>query len=437
MTPRHFLQARAAAQDITPSSSQFLYGYPHVPRMSTGVHDPLLSSALYLHDGRSRLLFITSDIIWVPRAITFAARARIAAATGIPADNILISATHAHSAPITDRLLFDEADPVVPSPDPAYLQQLEDAIVSAATRAAAAARPAELGLTRADAAGIGTNRHDPRGPGNLEVPVLAVRDAATHKPLALMFVCCMHPTVLHEDSTLTSADFPGFARRHLQRLLGSDCVVLHHTGPAGNQSPRHVVTSCTFPEAERLGSILGSAVQRSLSSITCTRDIDLSCRSASVELPVRQFPPVAQAKENLARALRRFQDLQASATPRAEIRTAECDLFGAEETVVLANAAACGRLAPLARSLLPAQVQLLRIGPWKFIGWPGEAFVEFGLDLRAHDPNAFLITLASGHLHGYVATQEAIDRNWYEGANSLFTNPQSGQLLLQASLSLL
>lgn len=437
MTQAPSLHAGAAVIDLTPSSSQFLYGYPHVPRMSTGVHDPLLSSALYLGDGRSRLLFVTNDVIWVPRAITFAARARIAAATDIPADNILISATHTHSAPITDRLLFDEADPVVPSPDPAYLRQLEDAIVSAATRAAAAARPAELGLVRADATGIGTNRHDPAGPSNLQVPILAVRDAATHTPFALMLVCCMHPTVLHEDSTLISADFPGFARQHLHRSLGPDCVVLHHTGPAGNQSPRYVVSSCTFPEAARLGSILGSAVEKALASVSYTRDIDLSCRAASIDLPVRKFPPVPQAWENLALALRRFQALKSSSAPRPDVRTAECDVFGAEETLVLANAAACSRLESLSRSLLPAQVQLLRIGPWKFIAWPGEAFVEWGLDLRARDPNAFLITLASGHLHGYLATQEALDRGWYEAANSLFATPHAGLLLLRTSLSLL
>jgi len=40
------LEAGAAVVEITPRDRQFLYGYPHLRRYSTGVHDPLLSSAL-------------------------------------------------------------------------------------------------------------------------------------------------------------------------------------------------------------------------------------------------------------------------------------------------------------------------------------------------------------------------------------------------------
>ena len=49
------LTAGSATADITPDRPQFLFGYPHVRRYSTGVHDPLLSSALFLSDGRTRL----------------------------------------------------------------------------------------------------------------------------------------------------------------------------------------------------------------------------------------------------------------------------------------------------------------------------------------------------------------------------------------------
>ena len=69
----------------------------------------------------------------------------------------------------------------------------------------------------------------------------------------------MHPTVLHEDSTLVSGDFPAMTRQYLQEhVLGADCPVLYHTGPSGNQSPRHVTRANTFDEAERLGGLLGT-----------------------------------------------------------------------------------------------------------------------------------------------------------------------------------
>jgi len=37
------LQAGAAQVDISPETSQFLWGYPHVARMSTGIHDPIFA----------------------------------------------------------------------------------------------------------------------------------------------------------------------------------------------------------------------------------------------------------------------------------------------------------------------------------------------------------------------------------------------------------
>ncbi len=71
-----------------------------------------------------------------------------------------------------------------------------------------------------------------------------------------MLVCCMHPTVLHEDSKLISRDFPGMAREYLKKnVFGEDCVIVHHTGPEGNQSPRHVTKANTFEEAQRFGAM--------------------------------------------------------------------------------------------------------------------------------------------------------------------------------------
>ena len=61
------LRAGACQSDITPGNSTFLYGYPHVSRDSTGVHDPLLSSSLYLDDGGTGVLLIACDVIFLGR----------------------------------------------------------------------------------------------------------------------------------------------------------------------------------------------------------------------------------------------------------------------------------------------------------------------------------------------------------------------------------
>ena len=70
------LLAGAAATNITPENGLHLAGYPFVKRNSTGVYDPLLSSALYLSDGDTPMIIIANDVIFVPRDLTARVRAR-------------------------------------------------------------------------------------------------------------------------------------------------------------------------------------------------------------------------------------------------------------------------------------------------------------------------------------------------------------------------
>ena len=432
------LLAGSAVADITPSESVFLFGYPNVPRWSTGVHDPLLASALHISDGATAALFVASDIIFVTRSSTQRIRQRITAATGFPGANILISATHTHSGPMTVDYLANEHDSAVPRTDAKYLQWFEDQCVAAAVRAVATAAPARIGLAVGDATGVGSNRRDPDGPADLSLPVLFVQRRADASPLAIMLICSMHPTVLHEDSTLISGDFPGLARRYLQsRVVGAQCPILYHTGPAGNQSPRHVVQSNTLSEANRLGGIVGSAAERALSSISFVDRVRIECRSKEVYLPVREFASVADAERRLRHSLMRLEGLRRAKAPRAAVRTAECDWFGAAETVTLARAAADGRLADVVRSCMPAEVQCIRINDWNFVGWPGELFVEFALQVKAQRPNTFIINYANGELQGYLVTQQAVDEGGYEASNALFKSPEGGDAIVRATLELL
>src|SRR5882757_5340961 len=114
------LFAGAASIEITPPVGAFLAGYPHVRRDSTGVHDPLLSCALYLQNGQEQALVIANDVIYVSKASVARCRARIADATGVPAGNVLISATHTHSGPKTVDPIATSGDAAVPRTDQRY-----------------------------------------------------------------------------------------------------------------------------------------------------------------------------------------------------------------------------------------------------------------------------------------------------------------------------
>lgn len=431
------LRIGAAAVDVTPRLPVFLYGYPQVSRMSTGVHDPLFSSAIYLESGEDTLLFIGTDTIFISRQTAQRVRDRISAATSIDADAILISATHTHSGPATGRYLADLFDTVIPPPDPLYIEQLEDGIVRAGIQAYEARQLAEVGVTVVTVEGLGTHRHDPAGAHERRVSVLVARSLQTRKPLGVMLVCCMHPTVLHEDSTLISGDFPAMARRQLQRsALSESCPVIHHTGPCGNQSPRHVLQSNTFIEAERLGRLLADAIEGTLSHMKYERQMSLRAQSTKVDLPVRHFPSVVEAQKLVDSAGILLNECRYAQAPHAEVRTRECDLFGAEATLTLARADEQGLLRAAVADCLPAEIQVMQIGRWRWVGWPGEFFVEFGQEIT-RDPFTFVISMANGDLQGYITTQQAVVEHWYEAGSALFESPESGRLIVEATRGLL
>jgi len=430
--------AGAHEEIITPRNSQFLFGYPHVERYSEGIHDHLKSSALYLESGNEKLIFIANDIIFVTKEMARTVRDAIAVSLEIPADRVLISATHTHSGPITVDYASSMNDPIVPKTDRAYVEYATQKMIVAAKLARANAEAAVVAFARADSTGIGTNRRSSSGPADHDVPVLVVMNAARTRYLACMMVVSMHPTVLHEDSRLISADFPGMARDYLKKsVFGNSCVVLHHSGPCGNQSPRHVVKENTFTEAKRLGTILGEAVQKAVEKLEFSKDVELEVRRAFVEDPPRRkFPSVTYSEEKLTSVQVLMQKLKLEKAPSAHIRTVECDIFGAEEMVTLSQMASSGALDPYYDACLPFEIQAMRIGSWWFVGWSGELFVDFALDVKRVFPDAFIISMANGENQGYITTKEAEAEGGYEASNALFP-PEAGDIFVKKTLGLL
>ncbi len=431
------MHAGIAIREISPPTPQFLVGYPHTPRVSTGVNDPLLASALCLHTGDGAVLLVAVDVLFMSRDTARAVRAEIAARTGIPEAGIFISCTHTHSGPLTMDNIAWRDDPCVPPVDPAYLAFFTGRIVDAAVAAAEAPHPAELAWTTADARGVGGNRISPDGVTDPEAGILLVR--SNGKPLALVSIYGMHPTVLHEDSTLVSADFPGYTRQLLREALGEELVVLYHTAPCGDQSPRYAVTAQTFAEAERLGRILGARLLDAVGRLT-DANFDAHPRldgllGTVAPLP-RAMPGVDAATALLQERVATFTRLRDAGAPHGQIRTAECAVFGAEETVTLAHAQADGSLARVQAAYNTAEVQAVRIGGAALVGFPCELFTAYALAVKSRVPGrAFPVCLVNGELQGYIVTQEVAAAGGYEAANSLFT-PETGALLVDEAVRL-
>ena len=68
------------------------------PYPTAHVHDELHARCLVLDDGKTTLALVVCDLLGLHRSVSIEARRLIEDATGIPPENIMVSATHTHSA---------------------------------------------------------------------------------------------------------------------------------------------------------------------------------------------------------------------------------------------------------------------------------------------------------------------------------------------------
>lgn len=416
------LLAGAAITDVTPRKPMFLHGYPHVERISEGIHDPLYASALIIDNGEEVTGFCAVDVIFISKEITAGVRKKVQEETGINGENLMVSASHTHSGPVTFSDIF--YDPVVPEADPEYISFLTEKIAQVYIEAYKKRKECKIAITIADGTDIGGNRRSKTDAIDPEVPVLVVKDAAKDKLVALSTIYCMHPTVLHEDSKLYSADFPGYTRQYLKDKLGDGAILLYHTGPSGNQSPRHFIESNTFEEAKRLGDELG---KRILDRVLLLNDSDfirwapIKILKTETDLPRKKFKSVKEAELKAASVKNKLDRMRRENAPAAEIRTTECDWFGALENEQLSRMAESGELEKAYQDVLPAEINIIRIGDAAFVFLPGELFVEYSLEIKkALGQRTFVCSLSNGVLAGYLVTEDAEKEGGYEASNSIF-----------------
>ena len=95
--PSHVFRAGAATSNITPPLGSPLVG-GWSPQPATNVHDELHARCLVLDDGRTRLVIVVSDNVGISRNVYDEAKRALHEKSGIPVANMLMSASHTHSA---------------------------------------------------------------------------------------------------------------------------------------------------------------------------------------------------------------------------------------------------------------------------------------------------------------------------------------------------
>jgi putative membrane-bound dehydrogenase-like protein len=141
------LRAGAAAVDISPQTLPALQNGGFLERLTNRVVDPLYARALVLSDGKETIAIVIVDSCMFPTTLCDEIKRLATKETGIPANRILISATHAHSAPAAMMCLGCAADE-------AYVKFVPARVAQAIADAHEHLQPAKLGWAIVDAADL-------------------------------------------------------------------------------------------------------------------------------------------------------------------------------------------------------------------------------------------------------------------------------------------
>ena len=257
--------------------------------------------ALVLDDGTTRVAFVSCDFLGFPSVLGNKVRAAVKA---VPPQNILIGATHTHSAP--DCYGFPDGKGGTAS-DPKYLQLVCARMAEAITEAAGQLRPAKLKIATGEAKGkiaynyYAEQLYDPR----CHV-IQAIGDDG--KPFATLVNYAIHPEVIGSSAGILSPDLVGPLYDRLAATGGG-------TGIFMNSAQGGMVTADnradggkearTYAECSRIGHLLADEALRIVQSAPLQGTPKLFCAAKALTFPVdsplmRQLLTTIPGAENMS-----------------------------------------------------------------------------------------------------------------------------------------
>src|SRR5207244_11099555 len=124
-----------------------------------GVLDDILAKAVVLDDGTTRAAIVVCDLISMPKWMVVEARKQISESTGIPGANVMIAATHTHTAPVLYREWSrDETDGGSKAISRDYSRTLPRLMAEAVATAHEKRQPVRVSVAKEQEAQLAQNR---------------------------------------------------------------------------------------------------------------------------------------------------------------------------------------------------------------------------------------------------------------------------------------
>lgn len=453
------LRVGFAESDITPPNGFPMAGYYH-ERLAEGTIDPLKAKAIVFRSEHEQAALVVCDLIGVSIDLSTHVRTEASERTGIPAANIVVAATHSHTAPDYGRELYLvlAGKPGEPS-RAAYIDQLihhtADAIVAAHENVAPAVllsgsaqqeTPVAFNrrfVMRDGSARTWMNYSSPdvvraAGPIDPEIPLLLVRNP-DGAPRGLLSSFALHLDTV--GGMRWSADYPFYIAQHVRQALGPDVVSIFGLGTCGDINhvdPHNSQRNTT----DVIGNALGATIAAQLAALTQLQNTTLRVRSRVVNLPL-QVPThdeLAAAAKSIA-AVQQGQTLDFYDHVTAYKRLIIDRLQHNPPVINSDNLVTWGLTHTWAGigDVLPVEVHAICIGDdVAIVCLPGEVFVDLGLAIKRASPfrTTMVLELANAKETIYIPTRAAFAQGSYEVTNAA-TQPGSGEMLVEAAIELL
>ncbi len=478
-----------ATVDITPDQPVDLRGqFP--ARVSEGVLDPVTATVLAIESAdassNGHALIISCDLVAIDTEIVEAVREKIKTAVAdVNTNNIIISATHTHTAPLcssdnsTKNKYGIELDVMAPS---AYLDFMSDRIASAAKEAWTNRKPggisyglghAVVGHNRLQVSFSGksvmysnTNRPDfshIEGYEDHSVNLLYTFDNQKNLTGVVVNVAC--PSQVTESLYQISADYWHDTRVELKERLGENLFVLGQCSAAGDQSPHFLIGAraetrmqkLMFPDSIDTGDrTIGLRKQiaiRIADAVTSVlpymkdqidwnpkigyqmQEVELSRRLIDIE-DVNKA--VNQSKEWQAKYDQLLKEINENPSIKQKKRW-YTDITNAARRMARGQNVKERYELEKVQPKLPIEVNVLRIGDIVMATNPFELYLDYGMRIKARCPatQTFLVQLANGS-YGYLPPYRSTVGGSY-GAEPASTQigPEGGQELVEKTLEMI
>ena len=401
------LRVGSAAVEI-PADDSMAIGGSILPGFVKGQEGKLRAVAVVIEKpGSGKAALVACDVLFVTRDLIDPCVEEIVKECGIPAECILVNATHTHHAPSTGTVHGYKRNEV-------FCRDMQKAIVRAVKEANANRKDATFHFRLGEESSVGQNSRQllkdgsiywigprdefvrPTGPFDPELPVLAFKDDAK-KLKAVIFNHSTH-TIGARKGGVRSPSYYGLACQELEEELGG--------------------TFCFLEGAS------GSTHNLTLNCDEMTLRIKTAVKNALDKSEARPVDRIAGIRRKFPFRIRKFDDEKEEAAV-----SAYCKKYAGTRADSFIDVFRDQRktLAPQQGKERETWLQAIVIGDVAIVGVPAEYFTVLGQEIKRRSPYryTYVAELANDWI-GYLPDRKGFDLGGYQTWTGLHSYAEKG-----------